>query len=247
MQSTLTKIVLLTGGARRIGAAIARTLHRAGMNLALHYRSSGEEAAALRDELNRRRADSVILLQADLRDTASLPALVEQTIARWGRLDALINNASSFYPTPLGRTTEADWDDLLASNLKAPFFLSQAAAPPLRAMEGSIINLVDIYAQRPLENHPVYCAAKAGLAMLTRSLAWELGPAVRVNGIAPGAILWPEQEMSEATKAQLLSRIPLRRRGEPEDIASTVLFLLQDARYITGQIIAVDGGRSLSL
>ena len=246
MQSTLTKIVLLTGGARRIGAAIARTLHRAGMNLALHYRSSGEEAAALRDELNRRRADSVILLQADLRDTASLPALVEQTIARWGRLDALINNASSFYPTPLGRTTEADWDDLLASNLKAPFFLSQAAAPPLRAMEGSIINLVDIYAQRPLENHPVYCAAKAGLAMLTRSLAWELGPAVRVNGIAPGAILWPEQEMSETTEAQLLSRIPLRRRGELEDIASTVLFLLQDARYITGQIIAVDGGRSLS-
>ena len=247
MQSTLTKTVLLTGGARRIGAAIARTLHRAGMNLALHYRSSGEEAAVLRDELNLRRADSVILLQADLRDTASLPALVEQTIARWGRLDALINNASSFYPTPLGRTTEADWDDLLASNLKAPFFLSQAAAPQLRAVEGSIINLVDIYAQRPLENHPVYCAAKAGLAMLTRSLAWELGPAVRVNGIAPGAILWPEQEMSEATKAQLLSRIPLRRRGEPEDIASTVLFLLQDARYITGQIIAVDGGRSLSL
>jgi len=247
LQSTLTKTVLLTGGARRIGAAIAHTLHRAGMNLALHYRSSGEEAAALRDELNRRRADSVILLQADLRDTASLPALVEQTIARWGRLDALINNASSFYPTPLGRTTEADWDDLLASNLKAPFFLSQAAAPPLRAVEGSIINLVDIYARLPLENHPVYCAAKAGLAMLTRSLAWELGPAVRVNGIAPGAILWPEQEMSEATKAQLLSRIPLRRRGEPVDITSTVLFLLQDGRYITGQIIAVDGGRSLSL
>jgi len=247
LQSTLTKTVLLTGGARRIGAAIARTLHRAGMNLALDYRFSGEEAAALRDELNRRRADSVILLQADLRDTASLPALVEQTIARWGRLDALINNASSFYPTPLGRTTEADWDDLLASNLKAPFFLSQAAAPQLRAVEGSIINLVDIYARLPLENHPVYCAAKAGLAMLTRSLAWELGPAVRVNGIAPGAILWPEQEMSEATKAQLLSRIPLRRRGEPEDIASTVLFLLQDACYITGQIIAVDGGRSLSL
>jgi len=247
LQSTLTKTVLLTGGTHRIGAAIAHTLHRAGMNLALHYRSSGEESAVLRDELNRRRADSVILLQADLRDIASLPALVEQTIARWGRLDALINNASSFYPTPLGRTTEADWDDLLASNLKAPFFLSQAAAPQLRAVEGSIINLVDIYARRPLENHPVYCAAKAGLAMLTRSLAWELGPAVRVNGIAPGAILWPEQEMSEATKAQLLSRIPLRRRGEPEDIASTVLFLLQDACYITGQIIAVDGGRSLSL
>jgi len=247
LQSTPTKTVLLTGGARRIGAAIARALHQAGMNLALHYRSSSEEAAALRDELNRQRADSVLLLQADLRDTASLPALVEQAVIRWGRLDALINNASSFYATPLGRTTEADWDELLASNLKAPFFLSQAAAPQLRAVEGSIINLVDIYARRPLENHPVYCAAKAGLAMLTRSLALELGPAVRVNGIAPGVILWPEQGMSETTRTQQLSRIPLRRQGEPEDIARTVLFLLQDAPYITGQIIAVDGGRSLSL
>lgn len=242
MQSTSTKTVLLTGGARRIGAAIARTLHQAGMNLALHYRVSTEAAEALRDELNRRRAESVLLLQADLRDTASLPALVEHTVARWGRLDALVNNASSFYATPLGRTTEAEWDDLLASNLKAPFFLSQAAAPHLRAVGGSIVNLVDIYAQRPLQNHPVYCTAKAGLAMLTRSLAWELGPAVRVNGIAPGAILWPEQGVSETAKAQLLSRIPLRRRGEPEDIARTVLFLLQDAGYISGQIIAVDGG-----
>ncbi len=247
MQSIPTKTVLLTGGARRIGAVIARALHRAGMNLALHYRSSTVEAAALRDELNRRRADSVILLQAELRDTASLPALVEQTIDKWGRLDALINNASSFYPTPLGQTTEADWDELLAGNLKAPFFLSQAAAPYLQAVEGCIINLVDIYAERPLAHHPVYCAAKAGLRMLTRSLALELGPVVRVNGIAPGAILWPEQGMSETTKTQLLSRIPLRRQGEPEDIARTVLFLLQDAPYITGQIIAVDGGRSLSL
>ena len=242
MQSTSTKTVLLTGGARRIGAAIARTLHQAGMNLALHYRVSTEAAEALQDELNRRRAESVLLLQADLRDTARLPALVEHTVARWGRLDALVNNASSFYATPLGRTTEAEWDDLLASNLKAPFFLSQAAAPHLRAVGGSIVNLVDIYAQRPLQNHPVYCTAKAGLAMLTRSLAWELGPAVRVNGIAPGAILWPEQGVSETAKAQLLSRIPLRRRGEPEDIARTVLFLLQDAGYISGQIIAVDGG-----
>jgi len=242
LQSTSTKTVLLTGGARRIGAAIARTLHQAGMNLALHYRVSTEAAEALRDELNRRRAESVLLLQADLRDTASLPALVEHTVARWGRLDALVNNASSFYATPLGQTTEAEWDDLLASNLKAPFFLSQAAAPHLRAVGGSIVNLVDIYAQRPLQNHPVYCTAKAGLAMLTRSLAWELGPAVRVNGIAPGAILWPEQGVSETAKAQLLSRIPLRRRGEPEDIARTVLFLLQDAGYISGQIIAVDGG-----
>ena len=247
MQSIPTKTVLLTGGVRRIGAVIARTLHRAGMNLALHYRSSGMEAAALRDELNRQRPGSILLLQANLRDTAGLPTLVGQTINKWGRLDALINNASSFFATPLGQTTEADWDELLASNLKAPFFLSQAAAPYLQAVQGCIVNLVDIYAERPLANHPVYCAAKAGLKMLTRSLAWELGPAVRVNGIAPGAILWPEQGMSDAVKAQLLSRIPLRRQGEPEDIARTVLFLLQDAPYITGQIIAVDGGRSLSL
>ena len=247
MQSIPTKTVLLTGGVRRIGAVIARTLHRAGMNLALHYRSSGTEAAALRDELNCQRPDSVLLLPAELKNTAALPALVEQTINKWGRLDALINNASSFFATPLGQTTEADWDELLASNLKAPFFLSQAAAPYLQAVQGCIVNLVDIYAERPLANHPVYCAAKAGLRMLTRSLALELGPAVRVNGIAPGAILWPEQGMSDAVKAQLLSRIPLRRQGEPEDIARTVLFLLQDAPYITGQIIAVDGGRSLSL
>jgi pteridine reductase len=217
------------------------------MNLALHYRSSSTQAAALQDELNRQRPDSVLLLPAELRNTAGLPALVEQTIAKWGRLDGLINNASSFFATPLGQTTEADWDKLLASNLKAPFFLSQAAAPYLQAVEGCIINLVDIYAERPLAHHPVYCATKAGLMMLTRSLALELGPAVRVNGIAPGAILWPEQGMSDTAKAKLLSRVPLRRQGEPEDIARTVLFLLQDAPYITGQIIAVDGGRSLSL
>ena len=247
MQSILTKTVLLTGGARRIGAVIARALHLAGMNLALHYRSSGTEAAALQDELNRQRPDSVLLIQAELRNTAGLPALVEQTIEKWGRLDALINNAARFFATPLGQTTEADWDELLASNLKAPFFLSQAAAPYLQAVQGCIINLVDIYAERPLAHHPVYCATKAGLMMLTRSLALELGPAVRVNGIAPGAILWPEPGISDTAKTQLLSRIPLRRRGEPEDIARIVLFLLQDAPYITGQIIAVDGGRSLSL
>lgn len=189
MQSIPTKTVLLTGGARRIGAVIARALHRAGMNLALHYRSSSAQAAALQDELNRQRPDSVLLLPAELRNTAGLPALVEQTIAKWGRLDGLINNAARFFATPLGQTTEADWDELLASNLKAPFFLSQAAAPYLQAVQGCIINLVDIYAERPLAHHPVYCATKAGLMMLTRSLALELGPAVRVNGIAPGAIL----------------------------------------------------------
>ena len=247
MESSTGKTALITGGARRIGAVIARTLHQAGMNLALHYRASAAAAAALQEELHRQRPDSIILLQADLQDTAGLPVLVEQTVARWGRLDLLVNNASNFYPTPLGTATETQWDELMASNLKAPFFLAQAVAPWLQAVQGSIINMLDIYAQRPLENYPIYCAAKAGLAMLTQSLARELAPAVRVNGIAPGAILWPEDGLSETAQAQLLSRIPLRRRGDPEDIARTLLFLVRDGRYITGQIFTVDGGRTLLL
>ncbi len=247
MESIIGKTALITGGARRIGAVIARTLHQAGMNLALHYRASAAAATALQEELHCLRPDSVILLQVDLQDTARLPVLVEQAAARWGRLDLLVNNASNFYPSPLGTATEAQWDELMASNLKAPFFLAQAAAPWLQAVQGSIINMLDIYAQRPLENYPIYCAAKAGLAMLTQSLAWELSPAVRVNGIAPGAILWPEEGLSETAQAQMLSRIPLRRRGDPEDIARTLLFLVGDGGYITGQIIAVDGGRTLLL
>jgi pteridine reductase len=247
LESSTGKTALITGGARRIGAVIARTLHQAGMNLALHYRASAAAAAALQEELHRQRPDSIILLQADLQDTAGLPVLVEQTVARWGRLDLLVNNASNFYPTPLGTATETQWDELMASNLKAPFFLAQAVAPWLQAVQGSIINMLDIYAQRPLENYPIYCAAKAGLAMLTQSLARELAPAVRVNGIAPGAILWPEDGLSETAQAQLLSRIPLRRRGDPEDIARTLLFLVRDGRYITGQIFTVDGGRTLLL
>lgn len=247
MESIIGKTALITGGARRIGAVIARTLHQAGMNLALHYRASAAAAAALQEELHRLRPDSVILLQADLQDTAGLPVLVEQAAARWGHLDLLVNNASNFYPSPLGTATEAQWDELMASNLKAPFFLAQAAAPWLQAVQGSIINILDIYAQRPLANYPIYCATKAGLAMLTQSLAWELSPAVRVNGIAPGAILWPEEGLSETAQAQMLSRIPLRRRGDPEDIARTLLFLVRDGGYITGQIIAVDGGRTLLL
>jgi pteridine reductase len=247
LESTIGKTALITGGARRIGAVIARTLHQAGMNLTLHYRSSAGEAEALRDELHSLRPESVLLLQADLQDTARLPVLVEQTVARWNRLDLLVNNASRFYPTPLGAATEAHWDDLLTSNLKAPFFLAQAAAPRLQAVHGNIINIVDIYAQRPLENYSVYCITKAGLVMLTQSLAWELGPTVRVNGIAPGAILWPEGGLSETAQVQMLSRIPLHRQGNPEDIARTLLFLIRDGTYITGQIIAVDGGRTLCL
>ncbi len=241
------KTALITGGVRRIGAAIAHILHDAGMNLALHYRSSVADAERLRDELNQRRSESVILLQGNLLDTSRLPALVEQAANRWQRLDLLVNNASSFYPTPVSTATEAQWDELMGSNLKAPFFLSQAAATHLRAVCGSIINIVDIHAERPMSRHTLYCAAKAGLVMLTKSLARELGPEIRVNGIAPGAILWPEAGVSETLQSYILSRVALRRLGQPEHIARTLLFLVRDGGYITGQIIAVDGGRSLSM
>ena len=241
------KTALITGGVRRIGAAIAHILHDAGMNLALHYRSSVADAERLRDELNQRRSESVILLQGNLLDTSRLPALVEQAANRWQRLDLLVNNASSFYPTPVSTATEAQWDELMGSNLKAPFFLSQAAATHLRAVCGSIINIVDIHAERPMSKHTLYCAAKAGLVMLTKSLARELGPEIRVNGIAPGAILWPEGGVSETLQSYILSRVALRRLGQPEHIARTLLFLVRDGGYITGQIIAVDGGRNLSM
>ena len=237
------KTALITGGVKRIGAVIARTLHNAGMNLTLHYRSSRVEAERLQNELNSRRPDSVILAQVDLLDTARLTALVEQAAGRWGRLDLLVNNASSFYPTPLESATEAQWDDLMGSNLKAPFFLALAAAAELRKTHGNIINMVDIYAERPAAKHPIYCAAKAGLVMLTKSLARELGPDVRVNGIAPGAILWPEEGTSDVIKNYILSRTALKRLGDPDDIARTLLFLIQDGGYITGQILDVNGGQ----
>ncbi len=240
------KTLLITGAARRVGAVIAEHLHTAGMNLCLHYRSSFAAAQALKERLEARRADSVFLVQADLMEFPALENLVERAYDRWGRLDVLINNASTFYPTPVGRITEAQWDDLLGSNLKAPLFLCQAAAPYLRAAAGSIVNIVDIHAERPLKGYPVYSIAKAGLVMLTKAMARELGPEVRVNGIAPGAILWPETEESEHTRALILDRTALKRRGSPEDIARTALFLVRDAAYVTGQIIAVDGGRSLS-
>ncbi|MDX1604664.1 MAG: pteridine reductase [Candidatus Competibacterales bacterium] len=236
---------LVTGGARRIGAAIVRRLHAAGLNLNLHFRHSEAEAEALAAELQRQRPDSVQLLEADLRDTAALPRLVERAAQRWGRLDLLVNNASAFYPTPLESTTEAQWEDLLGSNLKAPFFLVQAAAPWLRAMRGSVVNIADIHAERPRAGHPVYSAAKAGLVALTRSLAWELRPAVRVNAVAPGAILWAEQDDDPAARQAILERIPLDRLGTPDDIARAVLFLARDTDYVTGQVLAIDGGRSL--
>jgi pteridine reductase len=239
------RVVLVTGAARRIGAEIVRGLHAAGCRLALHYHRSEREAKLLAEELNAARSDSVRLLQADLTETGKLPELVERAAACWERLDGLVNNASAFYATPLETVTEAQWDDLMASNLKAPFFLAQAATGHLRQWEGCIINIVDVYAERPLRSYPVYSIAKAGLAALTRALAVELAPEVRVNGIAPGAILWPEQEHHAEARADILARIPLARPGSPSDIARAVRFLLEEAPYVTGQIISVDGGRSV--
>ncbi len=249
MQDTLEllndKVALITGAAQRIGAQIARTLHGAGMKVVLHYRSSQAAAEALAAELNQLRADSATVLQADLSDTATLTPLVEAAAARWGRLDTLVNNASTFYPSPVGAVTLLQWHDLMDVNLKAPFFLSQAAATLLAKCRGCIVNIADIHADRPLKGYPVYCMAKAGLVMMTRALARELGPAVRVNAVAPGAILWPEQGLDQATQASILARTALKSKGNPKDIASTVLFLVRDAEYITGQVLSVDGGRSL--
>lgn len=239
------KVALVTGAARRIGAAIATRLHESGADVAIHYRGSADDAAALADKLNSQRPDSASTFAADLTDLAALRGLVDAVYDWHERLDMLINNASSFYPTPVGEIDEDQWDDLLGSNLKAPLFLSQAAAPSLRETNGVIINIVDIHAQRPLRDHVVYGAAKAGLAMLTRSLAKDLAPAVRVNGVAPGAILWPEDDMSDETKKVILRQIPLERTGHPDDVAACVLYLARDADYVTGQIIAIDGGRSI--
>jgi pteridine reductase len=239
------KTALVTGSARRVGAAIVRRLHDAGANVVIHYRGSDVDAEALAQQLNDRRDDSAITVQADILDVSAAPRLVSAVLEWRGRLDVLVNNASTFYPTPLGEITEQHWNDLVGTNLKAPLFLSQAAAPALRDSRGSIVNIVDIHASRPLREHLVYGPAKAGLAMLTRSLAKDLAPDVRVNGVAPGAILWPETEMTESTKQTILDQIPLARAGAPEDIAGCVLYLVRDAGYVTGQIVAVDGGRSI--
>ena len=241
--------VLVTGAARRIGASIARTLHAAGANVVLHCHRSRAEAEQLREELNARRVGSCAVVQADLLELAGLPALVEQSVQAFGRLDALVNNASSFYPTPFGGIGEGEWDDLVGSNLRAPLFLSQAAAPWLREARGAIVNLVDIHAERPLKDFVVYSVAKAGLAGLTRALALELGPEVRVNGVAPGAIVWPDgdQHFAPAEKGRITEQTPLKRIGSPEDVAGAVKYLLFDAPFVTGQILAVDGGRGIHL
>ncbi len=237
-------VALVTGAARRLGAAIARRLHAAGYDLALHYRHSGADMQALVAALESTRPGSAIGIQADLADFDRLPELVARTIDRYGRLDALVNNASSYYPTPIGLATAAHWDDLFASNARAPFFLSQAAAPHLKIARGAIVNLADIYADRPLKHHTVYCMAKAALVMMTKSLAVELGPDVRVNAIAPGNVLWAEDQPSVETIDVVRARTALRRQGVPEDIAQAVENCLASP-YLTGQIIAVDGGRSL--
>jgi len=239
------KVALITGGARRIGACLTRTLHTAGMNVVIHYHSSLEPARVLQKELNAVRENSCILIQCELTEYNKLKPLVDESARQMGRLDVLINNASTFFPTPAGDTNEPHWDSLFDTNLKAPFFLTQAAAPHLKKHRGSIINLIDIYAERPLADHAVYCASKAGLASLTRSFAQDLAPEIRVNGIAPGAILWPENQHDEVAQKRLISRVPLRRIGQPQDIADTALFLIRDARYTSGQILSVDGGRSI--
>lgn len=240
------KTVLITGAARRVGATLAQTLHQAGMNIVLHYRNSLGEAEQVHRELNLRRKESAILLQADLLDNDTLESLISRATVAWDRLDVLINNASSFYPTPVGKITEPQWNDLMGTNLKAPLFLSQAAAPHLQACNGCIINITDIHADRPLKNYTVYSIAKAGLVMLTKSMARELAPEIRCNAIAPGAILWPESEDYAHTQQEIIARTALKRQGSPEDIARTALFLIRDADYITGQIISVDGGRTLT-
>lgn len=240
-------VAIVTGGARRIGAEIARCLHQRGLRVCLHYRSSSAEAEALIAGFNARRPDSACGVVAELSDAAAPQQIRDATLAQWGRIDVLINNASAFYPTPISDATQAQWDELMASNLRGPFFLSQACAPALTEAKGAIINLVDIHAEVPLADHPIYCMAKAGLVMQTRSLAKDLAPAVRVNAVAPGSILWPEGDAMDTPEAQaaILARVPLQRQGEPADIANMVTFLALDAPYVTGQVVAVDGGRSL--
>jgi pteridine reductase len=243
------KVVLVTGGAKRVGAAISRRLHGAGATIAVHYRASRAEALALASELNEERPGSAEPVQADLLQAQDLAGLVQQTIRRFGRLDALVNNASSFYAQPLAEITEAHWNDLIGTNLKAPLLLAQAAASELRRNHGAIVNIVDIHAERPMQGHLLYSVAKTALSGLTRALAQELAPFVRVNAVSPGVILWPEggEWQDDESRRKIVAHTLLKREGEPDDIARAVLFLLQDAPYITGQIIAVDGGRSINI
>ena len=245
-ESLTGKTVLITGAARRVGATIARTLHGAGANLVIHYRKSARHAEALAAELAATRPNSVTTIQADLLDIAKLPLLVEAATGTFGGLDVLVNNASTFYPTKIGEITPQTFDDLLGTNLKVPMFLAQAAVPALRRSRGLILNIVDIHSLRPLRNYSVYCTAKAGLHMLTRSLAKELGPEIRVNGISPGPVLWPEGQGDTKQRDKIIERTILKRMGEPADIARTALFFAAHAPFITGQVLAVDGGRSVA-
>jgi len=240
----MEKNVLITGAAKRIGATCARVLHNQGCNFLLHYRASDLEARQLCDELNQKRPNSALLIQGNLLNMNELEMIAKTAISSWGGIDVLINNASSFYPTPMGSTTEQQWDDLLGSNLKAPFFLSTALTDCLAMRQGCIINIVDIHAERGLPDYSVYSIAKAGLVAMTKILAKELGPSVRVNAIAPGTILWPETGLSEQDKSEIMQRVPLKRTGSPEDIAKAALYLI-DSGYVTGQILTVDGGRTL--
>jgi pteridine reductase len=241
----MQKNVLITGAARRIGAACARRLHREGCHVIVHYKSSEREALDLCNELNRQRPASASVLQADLSDKDQLESVAESAQKIRGGIDVLINNASTFYSTPFGEVSEVHWDELLGSNLKAPFFLTQALRDGLKVRRGCVVNIVDIHAERGLPGFPVYSLAKAGLAAMTRVLAKEMGPEVRVNGVAPGAIIWPEHDLSDQHKQEILQRVALKRSGEPDDIAKAVLFLVRDADYMTGQILTVDGGRTL--
>jgi len=241
------KTALVTGAAARIGAAICKTLHGRGCDVLLHYNSNGEAAQRLAGELNEKRGQSISLAQADLSSPAGIESLAEQARARFPKLDILVNNASRFYPTAVGGTLAWQWDDLVNSNLRGPYFLAQALLDELRTAGGSIINIIDVHADRPMRGHGVYCISKAGLAMMTKALAKELAPSIRVNGVAPGAILWPENEPGPAEKQTVLGRTALGRLGEPADIASAVAYLALDAPYVTGQILAVDGGRSLNI
>ena len=246
MQNLKGKVALVTGSARRIGAMTVQALHQAGATVVVHYRNSVKDAEELAAKLNSIRPDSCYLQQAELSDISQLSKMIDDIIHQAGRLDILINNASTFFATPLGEITEEHWDNLMGSNLKAPLFLSQVAAPELMKNHGCIVNMVDIHGIRPLKEHSVYSSAKAGLLMLTQSLARELGPNVRVNGVAPGAILWPENESGTNEQSAILKKTCLKREGSPEDITKAILFLVCDADYITGHVIPVDGGRLLN-
>ncbi len=239
------KTALITGAAARLGATTTRYLHAAGANVVIHYRNSADKATALRDELLAVRAGSAIVAQGDLNEPQSWETLVAESKSINGHLDILINNASSYYPTPVGEATPEQWDDLVGSNARAPFFLAQAAAEALRERRGCIVNMVDIHADRPNADHPIYCMAKAANAMMVKALARDLAPDVRVNGIAPGAALWPEGYLADADKQEILKRIPMGEPAGAEQIAEAVMFMVTGPHYITGQILAVDGGRSV--